>query len=235
MCEQRQRLCLVMPVPREVCSAWLSPLVGRLLMFQPPSSSTRHRFRRPPTGFIYCSQIFAPSFSKVRIVMSGSLFIAAVPPKAVTRPLADIHSQCSTGAEVTWEPEHRLHVTIRYFGKVDKEVAVAALQTLRTLSAVRAVYGLEDLSNAVLEMTRHIGEIPKSDYKGHITLGRARNGSPLPYIARRLTGRFNVDELVLMQSGVDSSGQLPYDVIDKIQLGGASEAGNKRCEPGKSA
>jgi 2'-5' RNA ligase len=185
--------------------------------------------------------------------MSGTLFIAAVPPKAVTRPLADIQSQCSTGAEVTWEPEHRLHVTIRYFGKVDKEVAVAALQTLRTLSAVRAVqvghrprnfggrvlyapvYGLDDLSNAVLEMTRHVGEIPKSDYKGHITLGRARNGSPLPYIARRLTGRFSVDELVLMQSGVNGSGQLPYDVIDKIQLGGASEAGNKRCEPGKSA
>jgi hypothetical protein len=97
-----------------------------------PSSSARHRFCRPPTGFIHCSQIFAPSFSKVRIVMSGNLFIAAVPPKAVTRPLTDIQSQCSTGAEVTWEPEHRLHVTIRYFGKVDKEVAVAAQLQLPT-------------------------------------------------------------------------------------------------------
>jgi 2'-5' RNA ligase len=187
--------------------------------------------------------------------MSGNLFIAVVPPKAVTRPLADIQSQYSTGAGITWEPEHRLHVTIRFFGKVDKALASAAMRTIRTLPAVTEVmvghrprnfggrvlyapvYGLEDLSNAVLEMTRNVGEIPKFDYKGHITLGRARNGSPFPYITHRLTGRFRVDELVLMQSGIDRSGQLRYDVIDKTQLGGADVAGDERgsCEPSKSA
>jgi 2'-5' RNA ligase len=169
--------------------------------------------------------------------VSGNLFIAVVPPKAVTKRLGSIQYQYCTGRGEVWVPTSGLHVTIRFLGNMDKGAAIHAFRKLRSLHPVKGVTvrknaekfikqvyapvsGLDGLAHAVLQKTHNIGESPKFNFKGHITLASAYKGNPLPNVNRDLTDHFDVNELVLMQSSTDGSGQKIYDIIDRTPLSG---------------
>jgi 2'-5' RNA ligase len=183
--------------------------------------------------------------------MSGNFFVAVVPPSSITGPLAAIQSLYAPTPDVTWEPESRLHVTVRFFGKVERADAVEAMRTLRSLTEVKGlrvgnrlrsfggrvlyapVFGLDDLASAVLEKTQDLGDLPKYSYTAHITLARARQGLTLSRLTQNLRGRFDVDELLLMESTFDDSGNAQYDIIKKVRLHSTSKRREPR-EPGAS-
>jgi 2'-5' RNA ligase len=181
----------------------------------------------------------------------GNIFIAVVPPSSVTGLLAAVQSLHAPSSHITWEPESRLHVTVRFFGKVERADAVEAMRTLRSLSAVKGlrvgnrprsfggrvlhapVYGLDDLASAVLEKTQAIGNLPKYSYTAHITLARARQGHTLPRLTQDLRGQFDVDELLLMESTFDESGNAQYEIVERLRLQSTNKRRGPR-EPGAS-
>jgi len=172
------------------------------------------------------------------------LFVAvSLPPEvlervaALERPRADA---------VRWTTAAQWHVTLRFLGEVDDPAPVAsALEAvpgrLRAdgVRAVRArmgpaaawfpgrhvlqlpVDGLDALARAVAEATAPWGGPEAApEYRGHLTLARARGRRPGPasLAGAALEAAWDVDECALMASTLGSEASR-YETLARVPLG----------------
>ena len=150
------------------------------------------------------------------------LFVAVVPPPEVVERLAELERQDDPG--VRWVPEHQWHLTLRFLGDVDPEMAVEALDQAegrrpfvelgpavgrlgeRVICLPAA--GLDDLAAAVREATDALDvAVAPVPFRGHLTLGRARtDDTQVALVGRPFAARFVADRMVLVESRRDDSG-----------------------------
>jgi 2'-5' RNA ligase len=160
------------------------------------------------------------------------LFVAVWPPDLLTGRLRTLDRPPQPG--LRWTTEDQWHVTLRFAGDVaapEEEALraavgrVAALEPAPEATAgpgpralgpawVLPVAGLDHLAEAIGAATRHLGQPPPDrDYRGHLTLARARHRRllrDLPVAA--VAGVWRVTEVTLVRSHLGSGGAR-YDVI----------------------
>lgn len=143
------------------------------------------------------------------------LFVAVWPPTAVVDSLAALPRDAALN--VTWEPPHLAHVTLRYLGPCDTADAVAALTQLRSPVVTAElgpavsmlgpsvvcvpVSGLEALAAGVLACTSAVGS-PSTHpgFTGHITVARLRRGATCALVGHGVSGSFEVASVALVRS-----------------------------------
>ena len=137
-----------------------------------------------------------------------------------------------------WTRSDQWHVTLRFLGEADEDVAIAALDEVehapveatvgpsvaRLGSGVLMVpvSGLEELAAAVTRATATVGRPPGDrPFVGHLTLarwrGRGRGRSSL--IGTEVAGTFHVDEVHLVRSESKPEGP-SYTAVAVRRLGG---------------
>jgi len=149
------------------------------------------------------------------------LFVAVWPPDDVVSRLASIPRPEARG--VRWIPAANLHITLRFFGEAEPDVARAALDGMRLQRAVAEVgprvrrlgerslvlpvAGLEAVAGAVTAATANVGKPPDPHpFTGHITLARLRRGAADLPPGDVVDDRFSVDEVLLVRSELSSDG-----------------------------
>jgi 2'-5' RNA ligase len=149
------------------------------------------------------------------------LFVAAWPPDDVVARLLALPRPEAPG--VRWMPSANLHVTLRFLGEADADLATAALDDVRfPIATARVgpnirrlggrslavpVVGLDALAAATIEATGHLGRPPDGrPFTGHITLARLRRGAEGTSIRVPIHEHFDVDEVVLVHSEITSDG-----------------------------
>jgi 2'-5' RNA ligase len=165
------------------------------------------------------------------------LFVAVWPPDLLTGPLRSLDRPLEPG--LRWTTEDQWHVTLRFVGDVaapEEEALRAAIGRvaavepapeatagpgLRPLGPawVLPVAGLGHLADAIGAATRHLGQPPPDrDYRGHLTLARARHRSLLRGLPdAAVAGVWTVTEVTLVRSHLGSGGAR-YDVIGRWPL-----------------
>ncbi len=167
------------------------------------------------------------------------LFVAVWPPPSLISVLGGLTRPPRDG--LRWTTEDQWHVTLRFLGSVGADQEAEARSRLgevaaqvvpvaaragpapgpvgRTIWAV-PVEGLDPLAAAIVAGTRQLGQPPSHRrFRGHITLGRARQppalvGLPSPPLDERWT----VGEITLVRSDLQPDGAR-YEVIDRWRLG----------------
>jgi 2'-5' RNA ligase len=158
------------------------------------------------------------------------LFVAAWPPADVVADLERLPRAPSPG--VRWvRPEH-WHVTLRFLGDAEPERVAARLRATR-LPRSEAVLGpvvsrigrstvalptagLDALAAAVVSATADLGTPPDPrPFRGHLTLARLRHRAACGVAGARLTARFAVDEVVLIDSTLGADGPT-YAVVTRV-------------------
>lgn len=167
------------------------------------------------------------------------LFVAVWPPAAVLDLIEELPRPEAEG--VRWTRRDQWHITLRFFGEADPEIASAALATVAADAAVAdlgpasevlgsgvlvvPVRGIEAIAAAVVEATATVGRPPEDrPFLGHLTLAR-RWGKPRRGTAalRALAGvevaaRWPVTELTLVQSRLSREGAR-YEAVGSVPLG----------------
>lgn len=116
------------------------------------------------------------------------LFVAVWPPSEVQHNLGELFRQIPNSDAFHWATPSSFHITLRFLGETDKELAASALSgfsfpktqvllkpTVEKLgynALVIPVEGSDKLADAVLTASSHIGQPPKSPYVGHLTVAR---------------------------------------------------------------
>lgn len=161
-----------------------------------PADSQASSGREPNRGSFSATGIF-PCCTQVGASPADMrLFVGVSLPDRLTSNLATIrtlHPGVSRG-KLLWEPESRMHVTLRFLGEESPEVAIAALERVRLREPVECalgaqtgrfsnsllhvpVFGLNELASDVVTATENIGVQPdKRAFTGHVTLARVKGG-----------------------------------------------------------
>lgn len=116
------------------------------------------------------------------------LFVAVWPPSEVRHDLGELFQQIPNSDAFHWTAPSSFHITLRFLGETDKELAASALSgfsfpetrvllkpTVKKLghnALVIPVEGSDKLADAVLTASSHIGQPSKSPYIGHLTVAR---------------------------------------------------------------
>lgn len=169
--------------------------------------------------------------------MTERLFVAVLPPPDVVRAIDALPRPEEPG--VRWEPPGLAHVTLRFLGDVDPELAVGRLsgRPLPPATAVLGpqvsrlgrsivcvpVAGLDDLAADVWSATDGLGEPPAQRFAGHITVARLRNRAACGIAGQRFAATFGVTEVVLMRSHLPTDGRSRrYESLEAFPVGPAS-------------
>lgn len=167
------------------------------------------------------------------------LFIAVWPPAELRERLDALPRPAEPG--VRWEPPGLAHVTLRFLGAADPDVVSEALGAARLPSATASVgpavsrlgrsvlcvpvAGLEDLADAVVVATAHLGEPPpERRFAGHLTLGRLRHRAACGLAGHRVAGSFEVTEVALVRSDLPGTPGAPptgraYETLARFAVG----------------
>jgi 2'-5' RNA ligase len=155
------------------------------------------------------------------------LFVAAWPPEEVLDLLAALPRPEEAG--VRWTRRDQWHVTLRFLGRADPDVAGVALAGVRSPVAeavlgpltarlgrsvvVAPVAGLDALAEAVVASTAAVGEPPDPrPFTGHVTLARLRGRPACGVTGFRCSARFTVREVLLVRSHLHQEGAR-YEVL----------------------
>lgn len=142
------------------------------------------------------------------------LFIAAWPDEA-TRAVLRALPRTDEGG-VRWVPSENWHITLRFLGDADPDevsrrlggatlpVATAVLgPAIRWLGSQLIVpaAGVDALATAVADATADLGEPPRHQFQGHLTVARTRRGTH----HSNLTGHpveatFAIEKIALVRS-----------------------------------
>jgi len=123
---------------------------------------------------------------------------------------------------VVWEPPDLAHVTLRFLGPCDPDIAMTALADLRSPSATAVlgpevamlgpsvvcvpVAGVDGLAADVLACTAGIGQPPDHrQFVGHLTVARVRQGAVCPLVGHQVAASFAVGSVALVRSDPPSA------------------------------
>lgn len=160
------------------------------------------------------------------------LFIAAWPPEKIFPVLRGLRRDDAPG--LRWTTPEQWHVTLRYLGEVDEDLARAgfgridarraeaemgpSVQRLDRGLVIVPVGGLDDLAASVHEATSTIGDPPHVDgFRGHLTLARQRRGDTTSADGRPVAACFVVDEIALVRSELHPDGAR-YTTVATLEL-----------------
>jgi 2'-5' RNA ligase len=149
------------------------------------------------------------------------LFVAALPDDVTRAALAALPRPEEPG--VRWVPPEQWHVTLRFLGDADPVAVARALDAHRLPRAtaelgpvvsrfgrstvVLPVAGLDELAAAVRAATAEIGPPPDPrPFTGHLTLARLRHRAACGVAGTRCRARFEVHEVVLVDSELRPEG-----------------------------
>jgi RNA 2',3'-cyclic 3'-phosphodiesterase len=149
------------------------------------------------------------------------LFVAVWPPVDVVDVLAGLPRD--DDQRVRWTTPDQWHITLRFLGEVDPEVAAASLEMvelgpvdvalgpgverLGDTTIVVPVRGLDSLADAVRAGTAEMGEpVDPRGFRGHLTLGRCRDGGPSSLDALPIAAGFVATEVALVRSDLHADG-----------------------------
>ena len=149
------------------------------------------------------------------------LFIGIWPDEAVVEALTAIHRKDQRG--VRFVPPESWHITLRFLGEADPDVAIGALEgtalppaTARLgpaidVKAERAlvipVEGVDELATVVRERTRDIGQPARRRFFGHLTVARLKKHADMPRCLGQLfSAEMVVDEIAVIESRLHPDG-----------------------------
>jgi 2'-5' RNA ligase len=167
------------------------------------------------------------------------LFVAVWPPPDLAARLDALPRPDEPG--VRWEPAGLAHVTLRFLGDAVIEEVAAALGGVRLPSATAEVgpavsrlgrsvlcvpvAGLDELHDAVVRATAHLGEPPPGRrFAGHLTLARLRHRAACGLAGHRVSGSFEVTEVALVRSLLPGTPGAPpvgrtYETVARFAVG----------------
>jgi len=168
------------------------------------------------------------------------LFIA-VRPSVAAADLVDRVPRPEV-ARVRWVPREQWHVTLRFLGEAEPDevaVVLAAVPWNRvlpvgvTLGPTTEVLGesvvmvpaagCDGLVDWVVAATEGLGRDPEDrPFVGHLTLGRFRDEPPAGSIGSPISATFQVDEVLLLASQMQS-GEVVHEVVARFPLAGEGE------------
>lgn len=139
--------------------------------------------------------------------------------------------------EVQWVARAQWHITLRFLGNADPEVAVAGLaaiswvdlapievhlgpvtQALGRVLMVPAV-GCDDLASQIIAATAGVGQPPEDrHFVGHLTLGRFRDEPSPSLVGFPVATSFLAEEVLLLSSQTRPEGSV-YEVQARFLLG----------------
>lgn len=149
------------------------------------------------------------------------LFVAVWPPAPVLDVIAELPRKPVDG--VRWTTARQWHVTLRFLGDTDRDVAVAALDRVEAAATVAVLRGpietlgeglvmapVDGLDPLAAAVDRAVGDLapprPADGFRGHLTLARHRREPP-PVVGRALPEvAFPVEELALVASDLQPDG-----------------------------
>jgi 2'-5' RNA ligase len=164
------------------------------------------------------------------------LFVAVWPPDDVLDLVAALPRPDVDG--LRWTTREQWHVTLRFFGSVELDEAVDALDRVSAPPTTAElgpeigrfgrrilqvpVGGLEGVAAAVVVATAEVGRPPEDrPFAGHITLARARDrrrGVDLrPLAGLSIAASWPVGEVCLVESHLHPHGAR-YEVVERFPL-----------------
>jgi 2'-5' RNA ligase len=164
------------------------------------------------------------------------LFVAVWPPPDVVERLAALERPEIDG--VRWTTPDQWHVTLRFLGELPDAAAVSSVLCGTRLPAAEAVMGpvaqrpspmllwlpvtgLDELAGAVIAATSGLGEPPERQFRGHLTLARARARSPRGALRRlpslSCAGAWGVSDVTVVRSTTGGTGSR-YDVVERVPV-----------------
>jgi|TARA_B100001105_G_scaffold176810_1_gene142519 2'-5' RNA ligase len=162
------------------------------------------------------------------------LFVAAHPSAGAVADIDRLPRPEAPG--VRWLPADQWHVTLRFLGEADPDLAASALADLVAAPAeavagpstrllgdevlVVPVSGLDGLAASVAAATAGVGEPPEDrPFVGHLTLCRFRHEPPSGAVGAAVSATFSVAEVVLVRSRTLHGGAV-HEVLDRFPLAG---------------
>lgn len=155
------------------------------------------------------------------------LFVAVRPPDAVLDRIAALDRPDEKGVRYTTRDQW--HITLRFLGEADEQVAREAFAGIEGRSAravlgprvsrlgrsviVVPVAGLDDLAATVAAATADVGEPPDPrPYTGHLTLARLKRRGACRIAGAPFDDAFTVVEIELLRSELRAEGAR-YEVL----------------------
>jgi 2'-5' RNA ligase len=166
------------------------------------------------------------------------LFVAVWPPEGVLDAIAELPRADEAG--VRWTRREQWHVTLRFLGHAEIDVAAGALDTVawervspidvelgpavsrlgRSVICLPAS-GVDGLAGTVAAATAEVGEPPDPrPFNGHLTLARLRNRGACRLAGQRFDAAFRTSEVTLVESRSETGGPT-YAVVARFPLEGA--------------
>ena len=147
------------------------------------------------------------------------LFLAAWPDAATCSALEALPRPEERG--IRWVPPDNWHVTVRFLGEADLDEVRERL-TRVVLPATDAFLGpaieslgpqlvapargVDELAAAVAAATADLGEPPRQDFHGHLTIARLRRGARSSVLGHPISSQFTIDRVTLVRSDLHPDG-----------------------------
>lgn len=163
------------------------------------------------------------------------LFVAAFPTPELHAALRTLPPVDEPGVRPV--PPEQWHVTLRFVGEADEGELTALLsnaelprvtarlgpRTVRLGPRVIAVpvSGVDALAAAVRAATAGVGEQDRRPFRGHLTIARTRPDAGSQLVGTPLDGRFDIDEIALVRSELNSTGAV-YTTAARFATGDAT-------------
>ncbi|HZQ84210.1 MAG TPA: RNA 2',3'-cyclic phosphodiesterase [Acidimicrobiales bacterium] len=165
------------------------------------------------------------------------LFVAVWPPADVVAQLAALPRPEIDG--VRWTTPDQWHVTLRFLGELGGPEELSSVLRGTALPRASAVLGpvaeapsptllwfpvsgLDALAAAVIGATGGVGRPAEREFRGHLTLARARPRAPRSLLRRlprlELAARWEVGEVTVVRSTTGGAGSR-YDVVERFPTG----------------
>lgn len=185
------------------------------------------------------------------------LFIALPVPPTVQESLAELTGPLKRKVhDAKWVATHNVHVTLKFLGNTPENLIpditcaarlaaaqwapmkfwVQGVDAFASLGKPRVIFAplrgdigpLAALAREIDSLVADLGFEPeRREFRGHLTLARARRRQPLPSLvdvadtlAAVATDAWHADEIVLNESTLTRSGPI-YEVLERFAMDGA--------------